>query len=130
MPEETAKHEYKLYALPADEAAIKYAASFRFYRICAGYALIYKKSTDPVDIIPENMLFSKKSVEITPDRVAYLTQGDIEWLTQCIYIVLLEEAKRNEKQIIEKASQRLEQLEQALQAEHDRLSEDQDGSQE
>lgn len=118
---------YRLYALPIDDSVIKYVESFRFYRICTGYALIYKKSVEPVDIIPENVVFSKKSVEITQERIAYLTQQDIEWLTQCIYIILLEEAKRNEQQIIERASRKLEQLEQALEAENDKLSEDRDG---
>lgn len=96
------KTTYRLFALPLSQDAVDAAQRERFSRVSAGYALIYTAGT------------VKNAVEIKESQTGLLTKAESEWLTDCNTIIIVEEAKKNEKKILESLNHRMTALEAAL----------------
>lgn len=119
------REAYKLYAFNTTQENIEYAKRFRFHRITQKYILVYTNSGATVDITAKNMLeTSQNSIVITENRISVLSEQDFEWLNDCNIQIIREETQKNERRIIERASEKLEKLEQALIAEHKIISEE------
>jgi len=100
---ESEKTVYRLYALPYGAAGVKSATQERFSRISDGYVLIYTAGEAPTG-----------SAEITEDEIRRLSAADSRWLFDCNMVLLGEDARKREKEIIGSMNERLEKLEAAL----------------
>lgn len=111
---EELKIVYKLYALESTEENRVEATKHRFSRIASepfpGYVLIYESGEKPKD-----------AIEITGATVDRLTEQDEQWIRDCNLVVLTEEAKKHESEIVASMSRRIEELEKALESEKQKL---------
>lgn len=109
------KVTYRLFALPLSAETVALAQKERFSRVCAGYALIYTNGS------------IKGATEIKEEQCGLLNKTESEWLFDCNMVIIAEEAKRNEKKILESLSHRVTALEAAL-AEEKRKEYAEDGT--
>lgn len=113
---ESKKTTYRLYALPPTWESVEKAENERFSRITPtpspGYALIYTAGAQP-----------KGSRLITGDRERLLTAADTQWLAECGATILAEEAAKQQPDLMQKISERIEALEVELQRKRDELTE-------
>lgn len=97
---------YKLYALEITKENIRAVSASRFCRITPFYILIYTDGERP-----------ENAVEITATETHRLTKTDEQWLTDCNIAILVAQSKKHEYEIAADLKERLERLEQALDAE-------------
>lgn len=103
MPDKE-KKTYRLYALAVNQDNVAEAQNHRFSRITPLYLLIYS----------ENKLSESNSVEITEKDIERLTSADRDWLLGCNMALIVEDAKRREKEISISIGEKIERLEKAL----------------
>lgn len=107
-----AKKAYRLYALTLTQANVERAYGERFSRITRGYVLVYTQGE-----APEN------SAEIGIEEINRLTKADLDWLSDCNFLIFADAAKENEAQIAGDLSKRMDILESALKAEKEKQKE-------
>lgn len=99
----------RLFALRNTDDAIKVAEQERFHRITADYVLIY---TDKESI--------SKSIEITNEHADKLSANDLQWLSDCLTVVLTENNVQTKAADI--MAEKIKKLEEALEAEQDKIN--------
>ena len=102
--DESTKVIYRLYAMPTNNETAALAQENRFCRVTAAYVLIY--TADEIE--------TGKAVEISEDEVDRLASADRDWLLGCNLTLIAEDAKAREKEISAALSEKIEQLEKAL----------------
>ena len=102
---------FRLFALKSTAAALKEAEKERFVRATPTYTLIYTER--------ESM---PNAAEITAEHINRLTDADKRWLTDCCYVLIYEDLKKDEKDLSRKMGEQIEVLERELKAQKDKLS--------
>ena len=97
--------KYRLFALPFSADSVKAATGERFSRISSGYVLIYTDGKSP-----------EGSAEIDEGDISRLTRQDERWLFDCNTVIIAEETKAHETEILANVKERLDRLEDALMA--------------
>lgn len=110
MEEQKENVVYRLYALNLTQENIELALEQRFSRISSGYILIYTAGDAP-----------EKSVEINGKELRRLTKADEDWIVECATRLLCERLKKEEPKTMERLSQMVDQLSEALDAEREKL---------
>lgn len=110
MEEQKENVVYRLYALNLTQENIGLALEQRFSRISSGYILIYTAGDAP-----------EKSVEINGKELRRLTKADEDWIVECATRLLCERLKKEEPKTMERLSQMVDQLSEALDAEREKL---------
>lgn len=103
------KIAFHLYAMNADANGVETAAEQRFSRATPDYILIYTAAAAP-----------KNSVEIAGSDLKRLTEADERWLLDCNLILLAEDARDREREILEDAAKKVAALERALEEQRKR----------
>ena len=108
------KKRYRLYAMERSRETEDIAYGTRFYRICAGYILLYLTGRKK----PEG------AVEVAGADLDRLTDGDRLWLADCKATILAEAAARvgmTPQETQKRWASTLDRLEQELRAERERM---------
>lgn len=110
MEEQKENVVYRLYALNLTQENIGLALEQRFSRISSGYILIYTAGDAP-----------EKSVEINGKELRRLTKADEDWIVECATRLLCGRLEKEEPKTMERLSQMVDQLSEALDAEREKL---------
>lgn len=94
------KTTYRLYVLGLKDAGE--AAKHRFHRVNSRYALVYTSET------------IEGAGEITEDELWRLDQNEKDWLSLCNVKILLEDAQERQEVILNRLSENIARLEDAL----------------
>ncbi len=108
--EKNEKIVYKLYAARTNNEIIRRAESEKFTRVTAEYTLIYSNS----DKIIENTLHGIDYTIIEGEDAKRLSAADKDWLMNCNFAIIAEEAIRNKELIIQNMADALTALEEEL----------------
>lgn len=101
---------YKLYVTRTNNEVIRRAESERFTRITAEYTLIYSDS----DKIIENTLQGIEYTIIEGEDAKRLSAADKDWLMNCNFAIIAEEAIKNKELIIQNMAEALTALEEEM----------------
>ena len=101
---------YKLYVTRTNNEVIRRAESERFTRITAEYTLIYSDS----DKIIENTLHGIEYTIIEGEDAKRLSAADKDWLMNCNFAIIAEEAIKNKELIIQNMAEALTALEEEM----------------
>lgn len=97
---EEKKTTYRLYVLGLNDA--EKAAKHRFHRVNSRYALVY--TSEKIE----------NAGEITENELWRLDQNEKDWLSLCNVKILLEDAQERQEAIMERLSENVARLEDAL----------------
>ena len=101
---------YRLYALLAIRENVDYVVDEPFVRVAGEYILVYTDGEQP-----------PYSMEISEDIIRKLTPADMNWLWECMIAITMQNLKTEEAQQMQRLSETMVALEQALQAEQAKL---------
>ena len=101
--------EYKLYAMRISPQSVEFASVARFSRITSDYILIYSESAVP------------NAVALKDEDATRLSVQDTRWLLDCNIAIVGEEIARQKPTIIQNISKRLEELEESLKQEQEKI---------
>lgn len=113
MAKEKTKTQYRLYAHSVDDDSIRYAQNVRFGRITRDYVLVY---------VPAKL---SGWPEITDENVEIITAKDRKWLFNCNMTLISEEMAKKSSDFGVDMSNAIEELEKALKAEKEKLTNEQ-----
>ena len=97
---------YRLYALLAIRENVEFVVDEPFVRVSGEYILVYTDGEQP-----------PYSIEIDEDIIRKLTAADMNWPWDCMVAVTMQNLKTEEAQQMQKLSETMVALEQALAAE-------------
>ena len=101
---------YKLYVTRTNNEIIRRAESERFTRITAEYTLIYSNN----EKIMGNTLHGIEYTIIEGEDAKRLSAADKDWLTNCNFAIIAEEAIKNKELIIQNMAEALTALEEEM----------------
>lgn len=101
---------YKLYVTRTNNEVIRRAESERFTRITAEYTLIYSNN----DKIMGNTLHGIEYTIIEGEDAKRLSAADKDWLMNCNFAIIAEEAIKNKELIIQNMAEALTALEEEM----------------
>lgn len=110
--------EYRLFAAPVNPETIRKAADERFSRMTADYILIYR--TRKPRALP--------CVEVRGSDLNRLTERDRAWLKDSILVILTEAAARSRDETRERMNVLMDNLEEALREEQEKLGKEDEDS--
>lgn len=108
--EKNEKTTYKLYAARTTNEVIEAVSSLRFTRITAKYTLIYCHDER---IIANALPFIEYTI-IRSEEANRLSPADKEWLTDCNFMIIAEEAMKKKELILQKMEDAIKVLEEEL----------------
>ena len=104
------KITYKLYASRSTEALLNRLTDLRFTRITADYTLIYASNSK----IMRNVFEGIQYTIIEDGETHRLSAADKEWLMNCNFTIIAEEAVRNKELVLQNMNDALQALETEL----------------
>ena len=108
--EKNEKLTYTLYATRTTNEVIEAVSALRFTRITAKYTLIY---CDDERIIADTIPFIEYTI-IRSEEAKRLSPEDKEWLTDCNFVIIAEEAMKKKELILQNMADALKVLEEEL----------------
>lgn len=108
--ENNEKKIYTLYATRTTNEVIEAVSPLRFTRITAKYTLIYCDD----EIIMANTLPFIEYTIIRSEEAKRLSPADKEWLTDCNFMIIAEEAMKKKELILQKMEDAIKVLEEEL----------------
>ena len=108
--EKTEKIVYKLYAVRTNDAVIDAVSDIRFTRITANYTLIY---SDDAQIMGNTLPLIKYTI-IEGEEASRLSAADKDWLMNCNFTIIAEEAIKNKELVLQNMADALDVLAEEL----------------
>lgn len=108
--EKTEKIVYKLYAVRTNDAVIDAVSGIRFTRITANYTLIY---SDDAQIMGNTLPLIKYTI-IEGEEASRLSAADKDWLMNCNFTIIAEEAIKNKELVLQNMADALDVLAEEL----------------
>lgn len=108
--EKKKKITYRLYVTRTTEEVINAATDLRFVRITPKYTLIYSQNKN----IMQNIFHSIDYTIIGDEELPRLSSADKDWLLDCNFTIIAEEAVKNKDLILQNMTDALKVLEQEL----------------
>lgn len=108
--EKTEKIVYKLYAVRTNDAVIDAVSDIRFTRITANYTLIY---ADDEQIMGKALPLIKYTI-IEGEEASRLSAADKDWLMNCNFTIIAEEAIKNKELVLQNMADALDVLAEEL----------------
>ena len=106
----TEKIAYKLYAVRTNDAVIDAVSDIRFTRITANYTLIY---ADDEQIMGKALPLIKYTI-IEGEEASRLSAADKDWLMNCNFTIIAEEAIKNKELVLQNMADALDVLAEEL----------------
>ena len=108
--EKNEKLTYNLYATRTTEAVIEAVSAMRFARITAGYTLVY---CEDENTMRKTFPFIEYTI-IKDEETNRLSSADKEWLMNCNFTIITEEALKNKEIVLQNMTDALDALEAEL----------------
>lgn len=104
------KITYRLYVTRTTEDVINAATDLRFVRITPKYTLVYSQNKN----IMQNIFHSIDYTIIGDEELPRLSSADKDWLLECNFTIIAEEAVKNKDLVLQNMTDALKVLEKEL----------------
>lgn len=104
------KITYRLYVTRTTEEVINAATDLRFVRITPKYTLVYSQNKN----IMQNIFHSIDYTTIGDEELPRLSSADKDWLLECNFTIIAEEAVKNKDLVLQNMTDALKVLEKEL----------------
>lgn len=104
------KITYRLYVTRTTEEVINAATDLRFVRITPKYTLVYSQNKN----IMQNIFHSIDYTIIGDEELPRLSSADKDWLLECNFTIIAEEAVKNKDLVLQNMTDALKVLEKEL----------------